>query len=104
MNFAFSDEQEELRTVVRQFLDAKSPETAVREQMETEGGFDPEVLTRALGRVPEHSVSSGGQLVVRTNNEGIPFVLADPSAQISQDVMRTASELLGRGAPVTGRR
>ena len=43
MNFAFSDEQEELRTVVRQFLDAKSPETAVREQMETEGGFDPEV-------------------------------------------------------------
>jgi alkylation response protein AidB-like acyl-CoA dehydrogenase len=43
VNFAFSDEQEELRTVVRQFLDAKSPETAVREQMETEGGFDPEV-------------------------------------------------------------
>ena len=43
MNFAFSDEQEELRNVVRQFLDAKSPETAVREQMETETGFDPEV-------------------------------------------------------------
>jgi pilus assembly protein CpaE len=68
------------------------------------GGFDPEVLTRALGRVPEHRVSSGGQLVVRTNNEGIPFVLADPSAEISQDVMRTAAELVGRGAPVAGRR
>ena len=68
------------------------------------GGFDPEVLGRALGRVPEHSIASGGALVVRTNNEGIPFVLADPTAQISQDVMRTATELVGRGAPVAGRR
>ena len=43
MNFAFSDEQEELRSIVRQFLDAKSPEAAVREQMETETGYDPDV-------------------------------------------------------------
>ena len=40
MNFAFTDEQDELRKTVRQFLDAKSPESAVREQMETERGFD----------------------------------------------------------------
>lgn len=43
MNFAFSEEQEELRNIVRQFLDAKSPESAVREQMETEAGYDPDV-------------------------------------------------------------
>lgn len=43
MNFAFSEEQEELRTIVRQFLEAKSPESAVREQMETERGFDDAV-------------------------------------------------------------
>lgn len=43
MNFAFSDEQEELRNIVRQFLEAKSPESAVREQMETEAGYDTEV-------------------------------------------------------------
>jgi alkylation response protein AidB-like acyl-CoA dehydrogenase len=43
MNFAFTEEQDELRKTVRQFLDAKSPETAVREQMETEDGFDPAV-------------------------------------------------------------
>ena len=43
MNFAFSEEQEELRNVVRQFLEAKAPEAAVREQMETERGFDPDV-------------------------------------------------------------
>ena len=43
MNFAFSEEQEELRNVVRGFLEAKSSESAVREQMETEAGFDADV-------------------------------------------------------------
>ena len=43
MNFAFTEEQEELRKTVRAFLDAKSSETAVREQMETVNGFDPAV-------------------------------------------------------------
>ncbi|MAT02212.1 MAG: acyl-CoA dehydrogenase [Acidimicrobiaceae bacterium] len=43
MNFAFSDEQEQLREFVRSFLDEKSDEAAVREQMETEDGFDAEV-------------------------------------------------------------
>jgi hypothetical protein len=51
---------------------------------------------------------SGGQLVVQSNNEGVPFVLADPSAQISQDVARIATEILAvHGmvpAPVAGRR
>src|SRR5687767_9496700 len=43
MNFAFSEEQEELRKVVRGFLDAKSPETEVRKQMDTTEGFDAAV-------------------------------------------------------------
>jgi len=43
MNFAFSEEQEELRNIVRQFLEAKSSEADVREQMETERGYDPDV-------------------------------------------------------------
>jgi alkylation response protein AidB-like acyl-CoA dehydrogenase len=43
MNFAFTDEQEELRSTVRSFLENKSSEEAVREQMETEDGFDPAV-------------------------------------------------------------
>jgi len=46
MNFAFSEEQEELRNIVRQFLEAKSAETAVREQMETEQGYDTEVWSQ----------------------------------------------------------
>jgi len=46
MNFAFSEEQEELRKVVKDFLNAKSPETAVRELMETESGYDPAVWSQ----------------------------------------------------------
>ena len=43
MNFAFTDEQEQLRDFVRSFLEEKSPESAVRQQMDTEEGFDPDV-------------------------------------------------------------
>jgi alkylation response protein AidB-like acyl-CoA dehydrogenase len=46
VNFAFNEEQEELRKTVRQFLEAKSPESAVREQMDTESGFDPAVWSQ----------------------------------------------------------
>ena len=43
MNFAFTEEQEELRKTVRAFLEAKSSEEAVREQMETDNGVDDAV-------------------------------------------------------------
>jgi pilus assembly protein CpaE len=73
------------------------------------GGIDPGDLHQALGRVPEHSVVSDGMLVVTSNNEGVPFVLANPAAQISQDLHRVAGELLTasgivRPAAAVGRR
>jgi alkylation response protein AidB-like acyl-CoA dehydrogenase len=43
MNFAFSEEQDELRRSVRRFLEDKSPMTEVRRLMETTEGFDPAV-------------------------------------------------------------
>ena len=46
MNFAFTEEQEELRKTVRAFLEAKSSESAVREQMETDNGFDAAVWSQ----------------------------------------------------------
>jgi pilus assembly protein CpaE len=69
------------------------------------GGIDPIDLERALGRVPEHSVVSDGRLVVQSNNEGVPFVLANPEAAISKDIVRVAGELLnaGRVAAAAGR-
>jgi alkylation response protein AidB-like acyl-CoA dehydrogenase len=43
MNFGFSEEQEELRRMVKRFLEEKSPETEVRRLMATEEGYDPDV-------------------------------------------------------------
>ncbi|HEX5015614.1 MAG TPA: response regulator [Candidatus Limnocylindrales bacterium] len=74
---------------------------------DSSGGIDPADLERAIGRVPEHRVVSDGILVVQSNNEGVPFVLANPAAQISQDIARVAGEILavhGLGAPVAARR
>ena len=66
MNFAFTDEQEELRKTVRAFLDNKSPETAVRELMETEDGYDEAVWKQAAEQlglqglsIPEEFGGSG---------------------------------------------
>ena len=74
------------------------PATKVRylvNRSDSPGGIDPDDLQRALGRVPEHRVVSDGPLVVRSNNEGVPFVLANPDAPVSRDIARVASELLG---------
>ncbi len=66
MNFAFSEEQEELRRIVRSFLEDKSPETEVRRLMETTEGFDTAVwsqMAEQLGLqgliVPEEFGGSG---------------------------------------------
>jgi alkylation response protein AidB-like acyl-CoA dehydrogenase len=40
MQFAFTPEQDEFRSVLRRFLQEKSPPTAVRRHMETEAGWD----------------------------------------------------------------
>ena len=43
MNFGFSDEQEELRKMVKRFLEEKSPESEVRRLMATPEGYDSAV-------------------------------------------------------------
>ena len=64
------------------------------------GGIEPEVLTAAIGRAPDFSVTSDGRLVVESNNKGVPFVLTNPAAPITRDVTRIAAALAETGAPV----
>jgi alkylation response protein AidB-like acyl-CoA dehydrogenase len=66
VDFALSEEQEELRRSVRSFLEQKSPETEVRRLMETQEGYDPAVwsqMATQLGlqglAVPEDLGGSG---------------------------------------------
>src|SRR5947208_13388550 len=65
MNFAFSEEQEQLREAVRRFMEAKSPSSEVRRLMETSEGYDEAVwkqMAQELGlqslHIPE---AHGGQ-------------------------------------------
>jgi alkylation response protein AidB-like acyl-CoA dehydrogenase len=57
MNFAFSDEQEELRTAVRRFLAEKSPESEVRRLMDTEDGYDPAVWSQMADQLGLQSLT-----------------------------------------------
>lgn len=68
------------------------------------GGIDPAEAAAVLGRVPEHRVVSDGKLVVQSNNEGVPFVLANPEAQVSRDLTAVAAALLKAPVPAAARR
>ena len=66
VNFAFSEEQEELRRALRRFFEDKSPEAEVRRLMETSEGYDPAVwdqMAQQMGlqglAVPEAYGGSG---------------------------------------------
>jgi alkylation response protein AidB-like acyl-CoA dehydrogenase len=65
MQFTFTEEQEEFRSVLRRFLEDKSPTTEVRRLMETEAGYDRETwvrLNQDLGLTAVHIPEDyGGQ-------------------------------------------
>src|SRR5215510_11419754 len=56
VNFAFSDEQEQLRDAVRRFLESKSPSTEVRRLMETTEGYDPAVWKQMANELGLQSI------------------------------------------------
>ena len=63
------------------------------------GAIDPRVVIEQLGRVPDFTLPSDGRLVVDANNQGVPFVLVEPRAPISLDVVRIATALTSRPIP-----
>src|ERR1700730_4506488 len=63
MNFAFSEEQEQLREAVRRFMEAKSPSSEVRRLMETTEGYDEAVwkqMAQELGLQSLHIPEAPG--------------------------------------------
>jgi pilus assembly protein CpaE len=73
---------------------------------DSSGGLPSEQLESAIGRRADFGVVSDGRLVVQCNNDGVPFVLTNPDAQVSRDVDAIAESLLldERVLPATGRR
>jgi alkylation response protein AidB-like acyl-CoA dehydrogenase len=86
MRFSFTDEQHEFRSVVRRFLEDKSPTTEVRRLMEMEEGYDAEVwrqMSRDLGltaiHIPELYGGQGfgiGELAIAVEEMGRALLCA----------------------------
>jgi pilus assembly protein CpaE len=56
----------------------------------------------SIGRKVDHTIVSDGRSVVYALNRGVPFVLSNREAQVSQDIIRLASSLAGdREMPTT---
>jgi pilus assembly protein CpaE len=95
----------------------------VAEQLGYEAGKVKLVLNRAdstlgirvadvehsIGRKVDHTIVSDGRSVVYALNRGVPFFLSNKEAQVSQDILRLASAVVGDSgqeaeAPDEGRR
>ncbi|HVA85794.1 MAG TPA: hypothetical protein VNF73_05655, partial [Candidatus Saccharimonadales bacterium] len=50
-------------------------------------------VERSIGRKVDHSIVSDGRSVVYALNRGVPFVISNPEAQVSQDLFRLARDL-----------
>jgi pilus assembly protein CpaE len=52
-------------------------------------------VEHSIGRKVDHTIVSDGRSVVYALNRGVPFYLSNREAQVSQDIMRLASEIIG---------
>ena len=52
-------------------------------------------VEHSIGRKVDHTIVSDGRSVVYALNRGVPFFLSNREAQVSQDIMRLASEIVG---------
>jgi pilus assembly protein CpaE len=68
----------------------------VLNRSDSTGGFSKADVEEALNRQIDHEVVSDGKLVIAANNEGVPFVLANPDAQVSQGVRAMAASIASR--------
>jgi pilus assembly protein CpaE len=52
-------------------------------------------VEHSIGRKVEHTIVSDGRSVVYALNRGVPFVLSNREAQVSQDILRLATAITG---------
>jgi pilus assembly protein CpaE len=57
-------------------------------------------VEHSIGRRVDHTIVSDGRSVVYALNRGVPFFLSNREAQVSQDVLRLASAVVGSKQPV----
>jgi len=75
---------------------APSKLETVLNRSDSTGGFSKADVEEALSRKIDHEVVSDGKLVIAANNEGVPFVLANPDAPVSRGVRDMADSIAAR--------
>ena len=58
-------------------------------------------VEHSIGRKVDHTIVSDGRSVVYALNRGVPFVLSNREAQVSQDIVRLATAITGGERKVT---
>jgi pilus assembly protein CpaE len=66
-------------------------------------GISAEQLGAELGRMPDVAIPDDPQLVKTTTAEGVPFVLAQPKAKASQEIVGIARRLAAPSSPPAAR-
>jgi pilus assembly protein CpaE len=61
---------------------------------DAQGPVTPSHVHQVFGRDPDHVVTSDWALVARSNAQGMPFLMADPNARVSED-LRCVAERVG---------
>ncbi|MGA3056672.1 MAG: response regulator [Candidatus Limnocylindrales bacterium] len=56
-------------------------------------------VEHSIGRKVDHTIVSDGRAVVYALNRGVPFVLSNRESQVSQDVLRLATSIVGSREP-----
>ena len=69
--------------------------TLVLNRADSSLGIRVSDVERSIGRKVDHSIVSDGRSVVYALNRGVPFVISNPEAQVSQDLFRLARDLSG---------
>jgi pilus assembly protein CpaE len=62
-------------------------------------GMQPEQMGAELGRLPDIAIPDDQQLVKSTTAEGVPFVLAQPKAMVSQQMLAVVQRLTQQSGP-----
>lgn len=73
---------------------------AVLNRSNSQVQITPEKIEEVLGCTLIARIPSDGRLVVASVNNGIPFVLSHPHAEISRSIVQLAYTIMGREAPV----
>jgi pilus assembly protein CpaE len=87
---------------LRQFLELVStlgyPDEKLRlvlNRADSAYGIRVQDVEQSIGRKIDHSIVSDGQTVVYALNRGVPFVMGNKHARVSQDVMKLTKAIAG---------